>query len=156
IFKVFWSEPRGKCIPSISGCEKTISDLEHFFLTGFKRFIVFSNGERQCTAIPILTYESMACTKKGVQARSHGVIHDDRKRPRLLKSEPTLGYRPVRAVMSETSETLSTESRLNYSKHTIIEYNALTYFIGFIHPDDWKIFKRAVSHCVKQQSRYYK
>ncbi|VUC33574.1 unnamed protein product [Clonostachys rosea] len=156
IFKVFWSEPKGKKIPSLSGREETVSHLGELVHTGFRRFIVIANDQGHCTCVPILTYESKACTKKGVKPDRHGIIHDERKKAKTLSNEPTLGFKPVRAQMTEPMETLAKESRVNYSKPSTIEHNALVLFIGRIHPDDFSIVKKAYSRCWERKNHHHR
>ena len=98
------------------------------------------------SARPIHTYEGRACSKKGVKADMHGIIHDARKRPQLVNREPRLGFPPVRANMVE-NESLAIESRVNYSKPSTIEHNSGVKHIGDVHNDDLLNVKDAHDTC---------
>ena len=102
---------------------------------------------------PILTYESRVCSKPGVKPHKHGIIYDERKKPRMLHGEPELGFRPVRARMSEDIETLARESRVNYSKSLTIEHNTPILFVGDVHPDDYRIVWKAYDKCWKDMTQ---
>jgi len=156
IFKVYWSEPKGaRRMPSLSGREEQVNKLGQLVHTGFRRFIVIANDQGHCTCVPILTYENKACTKSGVKPEKHGIIFDERKRPHTLHREPDLGFKPIRATMTEPLETLAKESRVNYSKPSTIEHNSLVWFIGRVHPDDFHIVSRAYNKCwAKKDARH--
>jgi hypothetical protein len=156
IFKVYWSEPKGaKRMPSLSGRVEQVNKLGQLVHTGFRRFIVIANDQGHCTCVPILTYENKACTKNGVKPDKHGIIHDERKKAHMLHREPDLGFKPIRAIMTEALETLARESRVNYSKPSTIEHNSLVWFIGRVHPDDFHIVSKAYSKCwAKKDARH--
>jgi len=146
IFKVYWAEPRGKKATTISNGQE-VYQLGELVYTGFRRFIVIATTPGHSTCVPILTYESRACSKPGVKPHKHGIIYDERRKAKMVPGEPDLGFKPVRAHMYEGTETLAKESRVNYSKTSSIEHNAPVWFIGEIHPDDFRTVKRAYEKC---------
>jgi hypothetical protein len=104
---------------------------------------------------PILTYERQACNKRGVKPGKHGIIYQAGKTPRTLPGEPRLGFDPVRAHLSERTEQLVKESRVNYAKLTTVEHNFPVHFIGRVHPDDFKhIVVPAVDYCWEKKNRH--
>lgn len=103
---------------------------------------------------PILTYNGKACKKGGVKASKHGVIHQSNHRARPLDGEPTLGFAPVRVDMTEDSEKLSKESRVNYAKLVSVEHNVKVFFIGRVVAPDWHIVDHAVNTCWEQKIRH--
>lgn len=92
---------------------------------------------------PILTYERKAGTKAGVKPDMHGIIYDEREHLHLPQGEHDLGFEPVRATMTEESETLAKESRVNYAKPSTVEHDSPVWFIGRVHPDDFHIVGNA-------------
>jgi len=150
ILKVYWSEPKGGKATTISQ-GREVYQLGELVYSGFRRLIVIKNDQGHSLCVPILTYESRGCSKPGVKPRKHGMIYDERRRmPKLLHGEPELGFSPVRARMSEDTETLAKESRVNYSKVVTIEHNIPILFVGDVHPDDIRIVRRAHEKCWKR------
>ncbi|KAL6863229.1 hypothetical protein ACO1O0_003474 [Amphichorda felina] len=146
IFKIYWSEPKGKKATTISNGQDAYQ-LGELTYSGFRRFIVIATDHGHSTCIPILTYEGRACAKSGVKPHKHGIIHDERRKPKTVPGEPNLGYQAVRARIYEGTETLAKESRVNYSKSSTIEHNLPIWFIGEVVPEDWRIVKRAYDKC---------
>lgn len=70
-----------------------------------------------------------------------------------MDGEPSLGFHPVRADMTEEGEKLARESRVNYSKLVTVEHNFLVFFIGRVHLSDWQIVLDAVDYCWDQKIR---
>jgi hypothetical protein len=96
----------------------------------------------------------MACTKRGVKPAKHGIIYQAGKTPRMLPGEPELGFEPVRALLSDRTAQLVKESRVNYAKLTTVEHSVPVYFIGAVHPDDFKhIVVPAVDYCWETKKR---
>lgn len=102
---------------------------------------------------PILTYGGKACKKPGVKPEKHGIIHERSQKAKKLDGEPSLGFHPVRADMTEEGEKLARESRVNYSKLVTVEHNFLVFFIGRVHLSDWQIVLDAVDYCWDQKIR---
>jgi hypothetical protein len=97
---------------------------------------------------PILTYERQGCNKRGVKALKHGIVYQNGKRPRMLQGEPELGFEAVRVNLTERTEQLVKESRVNYAKLTTIEHNFPVFFIGRVEPADFRnIVRPAVDTC---------
>lgn len=163
VFKVMWSEPMGHTRLSRHnkdpvGSGTSISEYgqrtsnDTLFYEGIRRFIVVDgveNGARNGNSIciPIATYKKKACTKNGIKAVQHGIIHTSTQAPMPLLGEPELGVAPIRLILNkglEGIEKLAPQSRVNYSKHVTIEHNSSVYFIGKIHFDDLEILERGV------------
>jgi hypothetical protein len=70
-----------------------------------------------------------------------------RSRPHYLANEPELGYSPVRVEITDPSEKISKESRVNYAKLTTVEHNVKVLFVGRVIPEDLPIAKDAVDAC---------
>lgn len=156
IFTIYWSEPRSASplMPSMEGRVERVNNLGQLVHTGSRRFIVVANDQSHCTCIPILTYKNNASPKLKKLDRL-GIIHDERKKPYRLHKEPELGFKPIRAIMTEPLETLARESRVNYSMLSTIEHNCSVRFIGEVHPDDAYIFQRAFAKCwAKKDARH--
>jgi hypothetical protein len=96
---------------------------------------------------PILTYGKQGCRKLGVKASKNGIVHSVGQKPVMLRNEPKLGFKPVRVEMTAKWETLSPQSRVNYSKIMSVERNVKVFFIGSILYDDWDIVLSAVNEC---------
>ncbi|KAK8003700.1 Translation initiation factor RLI1 [Apiospora arundinis] len=159
VFKMFWSEPRGKqgnnkttALPTGLPTENWNHDKN--FYVGVRRFVIIATDRsHHSTCVPILTYEHRACTKPGVQPGTHGIIYSQGRQPMLLKGERDLGYRPVSCEMNP-HETLVKESRVNYSKLTTIEHNVEVQFIGNISATDFEIVQHAVDDCWQKKKRH--
>ncbi|KAJ9142636.1 hypothetical protein NKR23_g7032 [Pleurostoma richardsiae] len=149
VFKVLWYEPRG-ALPgggSVVSEKKTLKDHYGEVFVGFRRFIVIANDEGHCACVPILTYDRQGCKKRGVKPRKHGIIYEDGGKPKQLRDEPTLGFKPIRVRISASNEKISRESRVNYSKIVTVEHNVKVFFIGSVVSEDLKIAKDAVDKC---------
>lgn len=94
-----------------------------------------------------MTYGGKACTKKGVKPRQHGIIYAQKSKPRMEKGENKLGFEPIRIQLTAKNESISPESRVNYSKLVTIEHNYKVFFIGRIHRDDSAKLETAVNKC---------
>lgn len=150
IFKVLWSEPQGtgnETAPSVSERKEYRDRFGGKIFVGFRRFIVIANDQGHCTCVPILTYGSKACNKKGIKPEKHGIIHERGNKPRLLSGEPKLGFAPVKVEITQDGEKLSKESRVNYSKLVTVEHNVKVFFIGHIAAADYDIVADAVNRC---------
>ena len=159
VFKVLWFEPKGKPIGGGSKVSELVRmrDAKKDFYVGFRRFIVIANDEGHCTCVPILTYGRQGCNKPGVKAKQHGMIylnqaqlypqHQAKQYPPQLPNEPELGFPPVRIVIDARNETISEESRVNYSKLINVEHNVKVFFIGRIFEEDSDIVFDAVDKC---------
>ncbi|KAK8046157.1 hypothetical protein PG996_014221 [Apiospora saccharicola] len=156
VFKMLWSEPRGKQSNSKSTVLPTENKWSHEknFYVGVRRFVIIATDRaHHSTCVPILTYEHRACTKPGVQPGVHGIIYSHGRRPEMKHGEKELGYRPVSCVMNP-HEALSKESRVNYSKLVTIEHNVEVQFIGSITQTDFTIVTQAVDDCWRKKSRH--
>ncbi|OIW34642.1 hypothetical protein CONLIGDRAFT_665362 [Coniochaeta ligniaria NRRL 30616] len=161
IFKILWSEPQG--LSKYRGRDtgrvdmESLSERRHLqglenlgegFYVGFRRFIVIAADETDCTCVPILTYFKQGCTKRGVKASKHGIVHEQHTNPKLVKGEPEMGFRPIRMAITAPGERLARESRVNYSKLVTVEHNVKVFFIGSILDEDFdEIVPRAVDKC---------
>lgn len=159
VFKVLWPEPAGsRSAPSVStyadGSTKGAASVAIYpdqyggqIFAHFRRFIVIANDYGHCQCVPISTYGKKGCTKSGAKPSQHGIVHDMRSRPHLLSHEPELGYSPVRLEITDPSEKISRESRVNYAKLTTVEHNVKVLFVGRVIPEDLSIAKNAVDDC---------
>ena len=104
---------------------------------------------------PILTYLKRGCSKAGVKPRQHGIVYHAGSQPQLLEGEPQLGFNPIQIEMADSpSETLTIESRVNYSKLMTIEHNYKVFFIGRVTPEDFReIVIPAVDACWNAKNR---
>lgn len=102
---------------------------------------------------PILTYNNQACKKKGVKAEKHGIVYEKGKKPRLLENEPPLGFKPISVNISAEGESLSKESRVNYSKLITVEHNFRVFFIGHVADSDFRVAQAAVDTCWINKNR---
>lgn len=75
-------------------------------------------------------------------------------RPVLLANEPELGYDPVRLQITDPSEKISKESRVNYAKLTTVEHNVKVLFVGRVVPEDLPIAKDAVDSCWRKKTHH--
>ncbi|KAI1173714.1 hypothetical protein F4777DRAFT_556948 [Nemania sp. FL0916] len=149
VFKILWSEPAGQVF-----AEAPISDIRPIrdqtgeFYVGYRRFIIIGTDEsHHSTCVPILTYERKGCLKKGVKANKHGIIYAEGHKPKPLKGEPPLGFKPVQLTVTAEGESLARESRVNYSKLVTIEHNVKVFFIGYISNPDFGTVGYAVDKC---------
>ncbi|KAB5563155.1 hypothetical protein GE09DRAFT_772408 [Coniochaeta sp. 2T2.1] len=155
IFKILWSEPQGQShdFPSRVNIENYTERINaennwgEKFYVGFRRFVIVASDSGHCQCVPILTYIRQGCKKKGVKADRHGIVHEFNTKPRLLEGEPKLGFKPVRAQLTE-GERLARESRINYSKLVTVEHNVKVFFIGNIYWEDFNnVVPAAVNKC---------
>ncbi|KAL2167272.1 hypothetical protein VTG60DRAFT_1467 [Thermothelomyces hinnuleus] len=156
VFKILWCEPRGAGGPRSEVMTHQIPVEQNGmpFYQGYRRFIVVANDEGHCTCVPILTYERQGCLKRGVKPSKHGIVYQTGTKPRMLPGEPQLGFSPVRVRLSERTEKLVKESRVNYAKLTTIEHNFRVFFIGSVEPDDFQnIVIPAVDTCWERKRR---
>ncbi|KAK4454881.1 hypothetical protein QBC34DRAFT_103441 [Podospora aff. communis PSN243] len=151
VFKVLWCEPKpDKANPRVA--EAGSPDKQHSIEV--RRFVVVANDEGHCT--PINTYDGRGCTKKGVKARKHGVVYMAGEKPKMLRGEPQLGFRPVRMLSDCPTETLRPESRIHYSRFTTIEHDIRVSFVGRIMAEDMQIVNDAVDmawSCTRSRKR---
>ncbi|KAH7632931.1 hypothetical protein B0T09DRAFT_83039 [Sordaria sp. MPI-SDFR-AT-0083] len=157
VFKVLWSEPAGVNLNELSGeIERdSVQDPSQIFYSSIRRYIVVGNDEGNCTCVPILTYLKRGCSKAGVKPRQHGIVYNAGSQPQLLEGEPQLGFNPIQIEMADSpSETLTIESRVNYSKLMTIEHNYKVFFIGRVTPEDFReIVIPAVDACWNAKNR---
>ncbi|KAI1262161.1 hypothetical protein F5Y18DRAFT_430399 [Xylariaceae sp. FL1019] len=149
VFKILWSEPMGAV-----GADEPISDMQSIagasgrFYVGYRRFIIVSTDDsHHSTCVPILTYDRRGCSKPGVKASKHGIVYAVGNKPKILKNERDLGFKPVAVDIYADGESLAKESRVNYSKLVTIEHNVKVFFIGRLHPDHLDIVAYAVNKC---------
>ncbi|WAO94978.1 Hypothetical protein NCS54_01258500 [Fusarium falciforme] len=158
VFKVLWPEPAGsRSAPSVASYPETTRGAPSVAIYAdqyggqifahFRRFIVIANDQGHCQCVPISTYGKKGCTKSGAKPSQHGIVHDMRSRPHYLANEPELGYSPVRVEITDPSEKISKESRVNYAKLTTVEHNVKVLFVGRVIPEDLPIAKDAVDAC---------
>ncbi|KAK0674058.1 hypothetical protein QBC41DRAFT_352197 [Cercophora samala] len=151
VFKIYWSEPLGS---GMNATLRSYMQRGQKFHESFRRFIVVATDEGHSTCVPILTYKHQACTKKGVKPRKHGIVYASGTRPRQLPGEPDLGFEPVRLELTELTEKLDKESRVNYAKLVTIEHNYRVFFIGRIASSDFiNIVTPAVDYCWNNKHR---
>ncbi|KAK4191410.1 hypothetical protein QBC35DRAFT_12329 [Podospora australis] len=162
VLKIWWSEPIGdngrnatKDAPGTLVQSVTNTNGDKFYYS-FRRFIVIANDEGHCSCVPILTYSSRACTKKGVKPQTHGIVYSSGSRPRMVPREPDLGFPPVRLELYEMTEKLDWRSRVNYAKLQSIEHNCQVLFVGRIAPEDFEhVVAPAVDECWERKRRHY-
>lgn len=151
VFKIYWSEPLGS---GMNATLRSYMQRGQKFHESFRRFIVVATDEGHSTCVPILTYGHQACTKKGVKPRKHGIVYASGTRPRMMPGEPDLGFEPVRLELTERTEKLDKESRVNYAKLVTIEHNYRVFFIGRIATSDFhNIVTPAVDYCWQNKNR---
>ncbi len=119
----------------------------------FSDFEVPGIAALTCGNSPILTYGGKGCKKNGVKPEKHGIIHERSQKAKKLEGEPSMGFHPVRAEMTEEGEKLTRESRVNYSKLVTVEHNFPVFFIGRVYLSDWQIVLDAVDCCWNQKIR---
>ncbi|KAM7208821.1 hypothetical protein V8F20_000984, partial [Naviculisporaceae sp. PSN 640] len=152
VFKVLWSEPKGAGRDELTEAKLHSHMGEHFYY-GIRRFIIVRTDEGHSTCVPILTYERRACTKRGVKARTHGIIYPKGSRAHTLPGEPPLGFRPVKVELDIPSERIVKESRVNYSKLVTVEHNVRVFFIGRICPEDMPTVHQSVDNCWEYKTK---
>lgn len=91
-----------------------------------------------------------------MRPNKHGIIYTAGSKPRLLKNEPELGFRPVALHVYADGEKLAKESRVNYSKLVTIEHNVKVFFIGSITGEDFDNVSYAVDVCWNKKMRLSK
>lgn len=95
-----------------------------------------------------MTYKRQGCKNKGLRASTHGIVHEEHKKPRLVQGEPDLGYPPVRMTVTANGQVLAKESRVDYSKLRSVQHNVKVYFIGRILERDFvDVVIKAVDEC---------
>ncbi|KAJ4309960.1 hypothetical protein N0V84_011224 [Fusarium piperis] len=153
VFKVLWPEPAGstRAAPSVAIYPDQYGGQ---IFAHFRRFIVIANDYGHCQCVPISTYGKKGCTKSGAKPSQHGIVYDMNSRPVLLPNEPELGYDPVRLQITDPSEKISKESRVNYAKLTTVEHNVKVLFVGRVVPDDLAIAKDAVDACWRKKTHH--
>ncbi|RSM19014.1 hypothetical protein CDV31_002145 [Fusarium ambrosium] len=153
VFKVLWPEPAGatRAAPSVATYPDPFGGQ---IFAHFRRFIVIANDYGHCQCVPISTYGKKGCTKSGAKPSQHGIVYDMNSRPHLLSNEPELGYDPVRLLITDPSEKISKESRVNYAKLTTVEHNVKVLFVGRVVPEDLPIAKDAVDACWRKKTHH--
>ncbi|KAL2268518.1 hypothetical protein VTJ83DRAFT_3364 [Remersonia thermophila] len=151
VLKILWCEPHGARSDDAFS-HRTVSYNGSLFYSGIRRFIIVRTYQGHSSCVPILTYGRLGCKKRGVKPQYHGIIHQHNKKPSILEGEPVLGVPPIKVRLSERTEKISPESRVNYSKLYSIEHNVRVFFIGSVDPDDFRnIFQPAADSCYLQQ-----
>ncbi|KAH8175899.1 hypothetical protein LIA77_04317 [Sarocladium implicatum] len=157
VFKAIWAEAKatdsaaGSANSSLRTDGDEIRNSVGEFVTGFRRFIVVANDLGNSTCIPILTYGGRGCTKRGVKPEKHGIVYVKGQKPKLLESEPKLGFPPIKVELSVEGEKLDRTSRINYSKLVTVEHNVRVMFIGSVVADDWPSVQDAIDQCWAQK-----
>jgi hypothetical protein len=96
--------------------------------------------KRLTSTRPIMSYLSQGCTKNGVHARDHAVIHTSDYPSYLPGEERLMDLRPIKVKQYSPRDRLDPTSRLNYAKVYTIEYNVTVRFIGEVHGDSADVF----------------
>lgn len=80
-------------------------------------------------------------------------MYEKNSKAKRMHKEPELGFSPIRIDLSAKNETISRESRVNYSKLVTVEHNVKVFFIGSIVTDDFDIVQAAVNTCWNDKIR---
>jgi hypothetical protein len=102
-----------------------------------------------------LTYGGQATKKKGVKPQDHAIVYmvhevkggkgkggEKVERPKEIENEQKLNKMPIRIKPLSPRDQLDRLSRLNYAKIYTVEYNVKVCFIGSVHEDSQKYFRR--------------
>lgn len=152
VFKILWAEPQGQSKAKNAGTffteRHTIDNgAGKSFHVKLRRFIIYGTGEGQSTCVPIFTYNNQGCKKSGVKPENHGIVHDYNLAPRMLPGEPPLGFDPAAIVLTEATEKITKDSRVNYSQLMTVQHNVKIFIIGYTDQDSFQIVRAAVDHC---------
>ncbi|KAH8671855.1 hypothetical protein BGZ60DRAFT_514571 [Tricladium varicosporioides] len=137
VFKIIWAEPKSLTQEPESNHSTTSGSIgdESYRRLFMKvlRFVVIETRQRYCECLPIVTYNGMGVTKRGVRADHHTVIYSG-SWPVYLTGEKEKGIidKPIKVDMLDPRHKLDKSSRLNYAKPHIVEYNVKVWFIGSV------------------------
>ncbi|KLU91416.1 hypothetical protein MAPG_09936 [Magnaporthiopsis poae ATCC 64411] len=160
VFKILWADPHGQSQSGRNGSfyteqqRKINSDGRSFYIK-LRRFIIYGTGPGQSTCVPIYTYNNQGCKKTGVKPENHGIVHDVNANPRLLHGEPNLGFNPAAIVLTESTEKITKESRVNYSQLMTVQHNVKIFIIGYVHEQSFETVVGAVTLCWERLSTNY-
>lgn len=99
-------------------------------------FVVVREDSHACTVLPILTYNHMGVSKKGLKKSDHAIVHSGKDPPLLLPSERPaqgeLGLLPhtIRVDMDDPSEKLDPMSRVCFTRIYTVEHNIKVRSLG--------------------------
>ncbi|KAL1900221.1 hypothetical protein Sste5346_002531, partial [Sporothrix stenoceras] len=144
VLLIDWAEPMGSTAGSITGSSV---DGIHFHQKR-RRFVIASTGPGHSFCLPILTYGNRACCKDGVKPNQHGIVYSQGHTPTPEPNEPPLGFEPI-MMISDGSEVLRKESRINYAKPHPIEHNVKLRFIGHIHESQTASIQQNMYHAMQ-------
>ncbi|KAL8398553.1 hypothetical protein RB596_005910 [Gaeumannomyces avenae] len=152
VFKILWAEPQGQSKAKNAGTfyteRHTVDNgAGKLFHTKLRRFIIYGTGEGQSTCVPIFTYNNQGCKKNGVKPENHGIVHDYNHAPKMLPGEPLLGFDPAAIVLTEGTEKISRDSRVNYSQLMTVQHNVKIFIIGYTDQDSFQVVRAAVDDC---------
>lgn len=97
-----------------------------------RKFVVIQKRKGHCIALPVLAYSGRGLSPRRMDMKeynAHCIIHESSKPPMLMPEEITFSKYPISADMT-SGETLSSSSRICYSRPQSIEYNIKVKPIG--------------------------
>ncbi|KAK3712227.1 hypothetical protein LTR37_009089 [Vermiconidia calcicola] len=136
VFLTLWAEPAGT---SASGAASAYTKItgsgistgrfgEHVY-SKIRRFVVVREGDRSCTAIPIVTYSGQGVAKQSLKKDEHTVVYTGKKvpspTPQEMPKRGEAGMLPqaVRVDPDDLAEKLDDMSRIHFAKVYTIEHN---------------------------------
>ncbi|KAK5095865.1 hypothetical protein LTR70_003184 [Exophiala xenobiotica] len=104
-----------------------------------RRFIIVIERSGFSVGIPITSYGGKGLTMKNLnreEQRAHTIVYALNDEPRPLEGEPVFTKEPICVDTSISGETLSSSSRLYYSKPQSIDHNIKIQHLGYVIPED--------------------
>lgn len=108
-------------------------------------FVIVKQESSFSTGVPISSYRGQGLALKRLsqdQKQAHTIVYALGNAPKPLSGEPPFTKRPICIDTSISGETLSSSSRLCYSKPQTIEYNVKIKHIGHVLQEDLHILLR--------------
>jgi hypothetical protein len=96
--------------------------------TKIRRFVVVKQKTKQCTCLPVTSYEGRGYKKPDIDLNEHGHIYSS-KRPR---SVPEITKKALKVVLSKNAEPLRDPSLINYGCMYTVETNVKVMDVGVL------------------------
>ena len=123
-----------------------------------RSFVVVSQGQTYCIALPIVSYNGRGVAAPGVIKAHHGIIFSGRNPPSPLPGEVTRRGEanmraPVRCDFDERNSGLDPASRIDYSKSYVIDYSIPVKRLGRIREEYLQVLLAQLQAVLADQGR---
>ncbi|KAG9230901.1 hypothetical protein BJ875DRAFT_384153, partial [Amylocarpus encephaloides] len=105
--------------------------------TKIRRFVVIKQKSKNCTCLPVTSYEGRGYKKPDIDLNEHGSIYTS-KRP---KTVPEIMKRALKVILSKGAEHLRDPSLINYGCPYTVETNVKVMDVGTLDGDSLRLLE---------------